>query len=144
MLFVILRWTIATVFLVSGLEKCLGPYQNFLYVVQQYELFPSGVEQVIARIFPFIELFIGIFLLVGLWTKQSLQAALIVNVAFILVVGQALIRQLPIDQCGCFGELIHVPLAGILLFDTGLLALNCLVLWNLSKALRFSMDARLT
>ena len=116
---IILRFLVGALFIVSGGEKVLGPYQNFLYVVQSYEIFPSMAEELIARTLPWIELFTGLFLVLGLWLKGAIWAALLMFTGFILVVAQAMVRQLPIDKCGCFGELISFPLYGVLIFDSG-------------------------
>ena len=44
-MYVILRIVIGSIFLISGLGKLLSPYQNFLYVIQAYQLLPSWVQK---------------------------------------------------------------------------------------------------
>ena len=58
----LLRILIGSIFIVSGLGKLLSPYQNFLYVIQAYQLLPAWGEALAAQIFPWVELLIGIFL----------------------------------------------------------------------------------
>ncbi len=138
----LLRIFIGSIFLVSGLEKLISPYQNFMYVIQGYELFPSWMEKLIAVTVPWVEVFVGIFLVVGLWINLSLKGALLFFGCFIIIVGQALVRRLPIDQCGCFGESIHIPPQYILVFDSFMLLTVFWLLRNMTKAQRFSLDKK--
>ena len=125
---VCVRILFGCLFIVSGFEKLIGPYQNFLYVVQSYEFLPTLLEEMVARTLPWIELFLGVFLVVGLWLKWALRSIGMVIFLFILIVGQALLRKLPIDECGCFGSLISLPLAGVLIFDGTLFLITGLLI----------------
>jgi len=108
---VFLRVLIGTLFLVSGIEKLTQPYENFLYIIQSYQFLNNSLlEKMAALSFPWVELILGVFLFLGLWTKLSIIGLWLFTSSFIIVVGQAIIRQLPIDQCGCFGDLVHIPL----------------------------------
>ncbi len=117
------RLLVGCIFIVSGFEKVVTPYQNFLYVIEGYEILPTAAATIIAQIFPWIEIVVGIFLILGLWLRESLAAAMIMFLVFIVVVAQALIRNLPIGECGCFGELISFPLKGVLVMDICCMAL---------------------
>ena len=97
---------IGGLFVVSGFEKLIGPYQNFFYVIQNYSFLPLFLTEIAARLLPWFEFFLGIFLVLGLWTKWTLRAVMALLLMFMGVVIQALIRQLPITECGCFGGLI--------------------------------------
>lgn len=139
-MFPIVRVLIGLVFVVSGAEKLLSPHQNFVYIIEAYQLFPGWAAELTARIFPWLELLVGVFMVLGLWTRQAILGSMIFSAAFICIVGQALLRKLPIDQCGCFGELIHVPPQTIIVFDSGLVLLTVLLLRNLKKSENFSLD----
>ena len=75
-MWILLRVIIGGVFIFSGLGKLLSSYQNFLYVVQAYQLLPSWGETLVAQVFPWVELIIGTFVILGLWTHWSLKGAL--------------------------------------------------------------------
>ena len=141
--FVILRIFIGLIFLVSGFEKSVSPYQNFLYVLQGYQFLPSSLEIAVARILPWIELFTGVFLVLGLWTRQVLIAAAAMFAGFIIVVGQALIRGIDLAECGCFGEWIHIPPQAVIVMDVASLIVCLALLKNLSLAQTLSLDSRL-
>ncbi len=135
-----LRIIIGSIFLVSGLGKLLSPYQNFLYGIQAYQILPSWVEVVTAQIFPWIELFVGVFIFLGLWTPWALRGGLILFGIFVVVVGQALIRGLPLENCGCFGSWLHLNLKTVIVIDSACLVLVLLLLRNSLKAQKFSLD----
>ena len=138
--FLAVRFFIGLLLIVTGTEKLLSPYQNFLYVVQGYQFLPSAGEEVVARIFPWIELFVGLFLVLGLWLEVALRGAAVLFLIFIIIVGQALIRKLPISECGCFGQLLSFPLPVIFMMDSMLLMLSGLLLLNLSQVFTPSLD----
>lgn len=139
-----LRLIIGLVFFVSGLEKLISPYQNFLFVIQSYDFLPGVLETPAAQIVPWIEFFMGIFLISGLWLKASLISTITMFVLFIGIVAQAMVRQLPIDDCGCFGEMASFPLYAIIIMDMTLLLISAFVYRQCSKALKFSLDAFLS
>ena len=138
----ILRILIGFIFLASGIEKLISPYQNFLYVIQAYELFPSSLEKMAAFTVPWVELFVGVFLILGLWINLSLKGALVLFGCFVVIVGQALLRKLPIDQCGCFGESIHIPPKFIIVFDSFMLLMIFWLIKNPSAVSKLSLDKK--
>lgn len=136
-----LRIMIGLLFFAVGASKLLGHYQNFLYVIQSYEVFPAAIEDLVARVFPWIEFFLGLFLILGLWLRWTLAGTALMLAGFLLVVGQAIIRGLPIDSCGCFGEWLTVPLPVIFGFDLMALSLTVMMRIKLVKTSRFSLDS---
>ncbi|HBR15807.1 MAG TPA: hypothetical protein DD723_09775 [Candidatus Omnitrophica bacterium] len=117
-LYVLIRFFIGFLFIFSGLEKLLAPYQNFLYVIQSYDVLPDGFETAAALSSPWIELFLGVFLVVGLWTQWVLTGVRVLLAAFIFIVSQAIIRKLPLTECGCFGEFLSLPLPVVVALDS--------------------------
>jgi uncharacterized membrane protein YphA (DoxX/SURF4 family) len=143
-IFVLLRVLIGGLFIVSGLEKLLNPYQNFLYAIQGYELLSSPFDVWMAKIFPWIEFFIGLFVFLGFWLKGSLTAVLFFFLMFITAVGQALLRKLPVTECGCFGGLITFPLWVTFIMDIGFLVLTFLLKKKNVQASELSLDRYLS
>ncbi|MCB9771107.1 MAG: DoxX family membrane protein [Candidatus Omnitrophica bacterium] len=115
--FLVLRLIIGGFFIAVGLDKVLEPHQNFLYVIQGYQIFPELLENIAAYVFPWIELFLGLFLFLGLWLKWILRGFLLMISAFILIISQALVRKLPIEFCGCFGGLFSSDIHQTLILD---------------------------
>ncbi|MCK5581596.1 MAG: DoxX family membrane protein [Candidatus Omnitrophica bacterium] len=139
-IFIFLRVTIGGFFVLVSVDTLMGPFQNFLYVVQAYEIFPDIVEKGVAFIVPWVEFFLGVFLVIGLWTRNALKGLLVLVTGLIGVVSSAIIRGLPLDDCGCFGELFSVSLKGTLLIDIALFVFVGLMLVNLAKTSLLSLD----
>ncbi|OGX37525.1 MAG: hypothetical protein A3C36_05695 [Omnitrophica WOR_2 bacterium RIFCSPHIGHO2_02_FULL_52_10] len=142
-IFIVFRILIGVLFVVSGFEKLIGPYQNFLYIVQSYDMLPAWGEEIAARTMPWIEFVSGVFMALGLRLTVALPAVMALLMAFIVVVGQALIRKLPIDECGCFGTLISFPLNVVIVLDSLLLVLTGILAGKRDDAQKFSLDGYL-
>jgi uncharacterized membrane protein YphA (DoxX/SURF4 family) len=97
----IVRIGLAVVWLVSGVIKVSDHNQTYI-AVQAYDLLPSSISSVVAGALPFLELALGVLLLVGLGTRIAGVVSAVVLVAFIGAVAQSWARGLTID-CGCFG-----------------------------------------
>lgn len=140
-LLVVCRFLIGLFFIISGGYKLLSPHGSFLYVVQSYDLLPSSLERLAAVVIPWIEYLTGIFIVSGLWLRPALQGLGFLLVIFILTVSQAIARHLPLQECGCFGELFSLPLRSVLLMDTSLLLLIWVLRKNIDKTKAFSLDS---
>ena len=144
MIGLLVRLGLAAVWLVSGAIKASDLNQTYL-AVQAYDLLPGSVSSVVAGAIPFLELALGVLLLVGLGTRITAAVSALVLLAFIGAVAQSWARGLTID-CGCFGggllvtgEVPSYPME--ILRDLGLLVLAAAcVAWPVS---RLSLDAYL-
>ena len=67
-----------------------------------YRIFPESLVGVVAAALPYLEIALGVLLLVGLATRLAAVLSAVVLVAFIAGVISAAARGLSID-CGCFG-----------------------------------------
>ncbi len=70
--------------------------------VQAYELMPLGVANVVGLALPFLEVVLGVLLVLGLFTRPVAVVSTLLMVAFVIGISQAWARGLAID-CGCFG-----------------------------------------
>ena len=95
------RLGLAAVWLVSGSVKASDLNQTYI-AVQAYDVLPAGAVSVVAGAVPFLELALGVLLLVGIGTRLTAAVSAVVLLAFIGAVAQAWARGLSID-CGCFG-----------------------------------------
>lgn len=85
----------------SATPKILRP-QDFLRIVYDYQLVSREFGLLIAAGMPWLELCIGVCLVIGLYTAGALVGALMLFVTFTAAVASALYRDLSIN-CGCFG-----------------------------------------
>lgn len=97
----LVRLGLAAVWLTSGAIKVSDLNQAYI-AVQAYDLLPAGAVSVVAGAIPFLELALGVLLLVGLGTRLTAAVSGVVLLAFIGAVAQSWARGLTID-CGCFG-----------------------------------------
>lgn len=96
----IMRWCIGVVFIYASYHKILHP-ADFAKVIYGYKLFPAEMINLTAIVLPYVELFCGVLLCAGVWTRST---ALIINfllLCFIIAISVNLIRGHQFD-CGCF------------------------------------------
>ncbi len=91
--------------LVAGIAKVTNLTQ-FHAQVDQYRFLPHALEAPFAYTLPFVEIFVGLYLLVGLLTRAAAVVACVLMVVFVIAQAQAWARGLSLD-CGCFGTLTH-------------------------------------
>jgi uncharacterized membrane protein YphA (DoxX/SURF4 family) len=95
------RFGLAAVWLVSGLLKAADPDQTYV-AVRAYDVLPDAGVEVVAALLPWVELALGVLLLVGVGTRLVAALSAVLLVLFVAGVTQAWARGLSID-CGCFG-----------------------------------------
>ena len=137
---VVFRILIGALFILSGILTLTRDYENFILVVKSYKVLNEYGAIYVARLLPWAELLLGFFLVVGFKLKPTLIALWVLISAFIGVVGSALFRKLPIEDCGCFGEKISFPLKNILIFDITLWIILLLLVVFYKHLLGFSLD----
>jgi uncharacterized membrane protein YphA (DoxX/SURF4 family) len=96
-----LRILLGSLFIYSAVTKIFDT-SYFVKSIENYKLLPSESLNIIAMIIPALELIVGVFLLLGVFVKESALVGSILMIIFILAVATALVRGLDID-CGCFG-----------------------------------------
>ena len=95
------RLGLGAVMVVAGALKVSDP-EAATQAVRAYELLPSGFDSIVGLLLPFLEIAIGLLLIVGYGTRMAAVAAGVFMVVFIAAVSSAWARGLAID-CGCFG-----------------------------------------
>ncbi len=139
------RLGLAAVFLIAGATK-IGDLAGSGRAVAAYRLMPYDVAKVIGAAQPFLEIAIGLLLLIGIATRLVAGIGAVLLVIFIAGIISAWARGLRID-CGCFsagGDLGagQLPTYGReVLRDVGFLVLAGILLWKPRS--RYSVDAAL-
>jgi uncharacterized membrane protein YphA (DoxX/SURF4 family) len=98
--FLIVRLTLGVIFIVSSIPKLRQPY-DFLASVYGYKLVSPQIGLVVAMILPWLELFVGICLVGGIFVSGAILASIVMCAMFSFVLISALWRGLSIS-CGCF------------------------------------------
>jgi len=135
------RFLIGGIFVYSGWSKLSRPSEFFQLAINLYEIVPKNLVPGLAATLPWFELVFGSFLLFGYWTKRAANVLTVLTGCFQFLLMQAMIRELPIDSCGCFGEGISLTLFQSFTLDTVML----LILIQIASAgrLPFSLDGLL-
>jgi uncharacterized membrane protein YphA (DoxX/SURF4 family) len=132
------RVAAVAIWTVSGAAKVVD-LSHFETQVQAYKLLPGGLGAPFAYALPFVEIALGLYLLVGLLVRPAAIFACLLMVVFIAAMVQAWARRLSLD-CGCFGTLAHERVGLATILRDAALGLPSLVL-ALWPARRWSLDA---
>jgi uncharacterized membrane protein YphA (DoxX/SURF4 family) len=87
--------------LAAGALK-VGNLQKSAMAVRAYELLPVSLANFLGYALPWIEIGVGLLLILGVATKTVAVIGAINMLVFIIAIAQAWARGLSID-CGCFG-----------------------------------------
>jgi len=96
----ICRLILGVVFIYASYDKILNP-TAFSENIHNYHFTPIFVENLAALIIPWLELIIGIFLILGVFLEGSISITIGMLVFFIVILTQAVIRGIDV-HCGCF------------------------------------------
>jgi len=97
----LLRITLGALFLYSGIVKVRHP-QQFLSTVYEYQLVGAEIGKMIAIGLPFLEIVLGLSLIIGVNVAGALVCSALLGALFTAATASALRRGLQIS-CGCFG-----------------------------------------
>jgi uncharacterized membrane protein YphA (DoxX/SURF4 family) len=95
------RLVLGGVLLVAGGLK-VGNLPKSAMAVRSYEMLPIPLANFLGYTLPWIEIGMGLLLIVGVAVKISGALGALTMLAFIIAIAQAWARGLSID-CGCFG-----------------------------------------
>ena len=98
------RLAVAGVFAYAGLMKALAPAEEFAYAIESYKVLNAQLSLYAAYVTPWIELWAGLLLAAGVFTRANALFAGAMLLFFEVMLGQAWLRGLPITSCGCFGS----------------------------------------
>lgn len=97
------RMLLGTLFAYAGISHASNSYRFFQSVVA-YDLLSVNFSIWVATVLPFLQLIIGVFLLLNVFTEVSFLLATVLLFVFDFAGILAIIRGLNIT-CGCFGDL---------------------------------------
>ncbi len=94
------RWILGLTFVYASYHKILAP-ADFAKIIYGYDLFPAIMINLIAIIVPFVELFIGLALIGGIYSRAAVLILNAMLMFFIIILSYNLLRGHEFD-CGCF------------------------------------------
>jgi uncharacterized membrane protein YphA (DoxX/SURF4 family) len=96
------RLILGGVLIAAGALK-VGNLQQSAMAVRAYELLPIWMANLFGYALPWIEVGIGLLLILGALVRINGLLGALIMLAFIIAIAQAWARGLSID-CGCFGD----------------------------------------
>src|SRR5712692_7544917 len=102
---------------------------SFAQQVESYKMISPEASQLVAHTLPFVEIVLGLLLLIGWRLRMWATAISAIMVGFLAVVTRAYLLHMDID-CGCFGT--PEKLTGMTVVRDGALAALALLLTNFS------------
>jgi uncharacterized membrane protein YphA (DoxX/SURF4 family) len=136
----VLRVALGGVFLAAGGLK-VGHADVFASEIAGFQLLPHPLIAPLALLLPFLELMIGVYLLIGLFTRFAAWVAALEMVVFAAAIASAVLRGIS-TACGCFGPSDHAttswPEVGR---DLGFAVIAVIIAWRAPGAL--ALDRRM-
>ena len=133
------RVLVGAVLVYAGATKAAGPSEEFAIVIGTYDIMPRHMVLTAATFLPWVELLIGWSLILGLRLRAAAVGAGALFAAFLTALALVQLRGIPLPNCGCLGDAIHMTPLQACLFDTCLASL-CWLSWKSAPA-RLSLDS---
>ncbi len=125
------------IFVAGGMGKILEPIES-LTVLTSTSFLPQELAVLIAQWLPWVELLLGLFLILGISAKFTSSVSFILVIGFIFQNAWLISHGLATDDCGCLGRFgnmleierqITLSSQNALYMDIGMLALILIILF---------------
>ena len=138
LLTLIFRLILGSIFIYAAVDKIIDPH-GFASDIRNYDFIPHMLSNLPAIILPWIELYCGFSLVIGLYTRSSASIIAVLLILFIFAIVFAMLRGLDIE-CGCYRTFLTASKVGIgKLVEDILLFIMALLIIN-SKSVSFGFD----
>jgi uncharacterized membrane protein YphA (DoxX/SURF4 family) len=125
----ILRIVIGVVLIAAGGLK-IGHASDLASTIAGFRILPEPIIRPMAIGLPFFELGLGIYVLIGLYTRVAALIAFVEFAVFAAAVASVVIRGIPI-ACGCFGPADTSPASWLdVVRDVALALFAGLIAWG--------------
>ncbi len=104
----LLRLILAMLFLFCGVVK-LSDLRGFSGIIAKFGLLQKQFVRPFAYSLPFIQIFLGAWLLTNRYLFEAAVLAVLMMLVSEVGIGWALYKKKKIDNCGCYGTFIQVP-----------------------------------
>ncbi|GAJ04695.1 unnamed protein product, partial [marine sediment metagenome] len=131
-LLLFLRVCLGGLFITSSIGKFQYP-DLFIDAVQSYDILPLGLAEFFGTVLPWMELFIGCSLILGIFSTFAAGISAALTFSFIIANIYSLFH-LGVTACGCLGRLVTISHPAALAIDFAMLAAAGLLLYYRDKA----------
>jgi uncharacterized membrane protein YphA (DoxX/SURF4 family) len=101
------RILVGALFLAAGALK-VGHFNDLAAAIAGFRILPEGVIAPLAVLLPFFEIGLGLYLILGLFTRTAAIVAALQFALYAAAIASAVIRHIPAN-CGCFGPQDQAP-----------------------------------
>jgi uncharacterized membrane protein YphA (DoxX/SURF4 family) len=123
------RLLVGALFVAAGALK-VGHFNDLAAAIAGFRILPEGAIAPLAVVLPFFEIGLGMYLIVGLFTRTAAIVAALQLIVYAAAIASAVIRHIPAN-CGCFGPQDQAPADWPHVFvDLALAAICALVAWR--------------
>ncbi len=130
------RLFVGVIFIQASIYKIAEP-EEFAKAITYYKALPVAAVNIMAIVLPWLELFTGAMLVLGVFSRSNAFIIAIMLLVFIVAISQALARGIDIS-CGCFRAEGGERIGGGLLFRDVIWFLMCLQIMAFDSR-RFSL-----
>jgi uncharacterized membrane protein YphA (DoxX/SURF4 family) len=132
-----LRLFVGGTFVLSAISK-FPHHTQFVDIVKGYNLLPDALATAYANALPWVELLVGVYLLLGILVRPGALVTILMGISFMVANIKSLVRG--DEQCGhCFGDTIVLPVGQALTIDIFLLIAAAILMVAAGKSL-FTLD----
>ena len=126
---------LGAIFVAAALPKIADP-PSFAHMIYNYRILPAALINITSLVMPWLELFAGLALILGVWKTAARNIIAAMLVVFIIAIAFNLLRDNAID-CGCFDvsaagktheERLH-DMRMVILRDIGMLLMVAQLWW---------------
>jgi uncharacterized membrane protein YphA (DoxX/SURF4 family) len=96
------RLVLGAIFVYAAYVKLKAPWQLFAMSIDSYQVLPLGMAEMAAHVIPWLELALGLLLIVGIGLRISGTITALILGTFFALMLRAYFKGMQID-CGCFG-----------------------------------------
>jgi uncharacterized membrane protein YphA (DoxX/SURF4 family) len=132
------RIALGGIFIFAGIAK-IAHTNTLILEIKQYHILPDTLANIYGRALPPLEIVVGAFLVLGIWSRITASLGGLLCLSFIIAKCLAYARGLDISVCTCFGPAVPLLSTYTLAVDFVMLALAIQIV--LHKGEFLSLDA---
>lgn len=126
-----LRLVLGGIFIAASIGK-LQYQTEFINMVIGYGILPDSLANAYGLIVPWVELFIGCSLVLGIFPRCNSAVSILLTISFAVASTYRLVNPVG-GGCGCFGEFITLSHPASLSLDVVMLVIALLLLFNAAR-----------
>jgi uncharacterized membrane protein YphA (DoxX/SURF4 family) len=128
----VLRVALGALFIISSFAKLQHP-DLFVDAVQNYHMLPAGIADLFGTVLPWVELFVGWSLVLGILPTFASAICILMTLTFVVGNVSSFFRDVG-EACGCLGNLVNMNHTTSLIVDLVMLFVAGLLIHQRRRA----------